>query len=450
MALLDWYFSLWPLCLTAFLDGADASYFRGVFRSLEVDLGFGLSSFATMQMWMSGAALIFNPLWSFMLDSGIMQPKMVLVLTTLGWGITSAAMAFCAHGVTSLICLRFVNTVFLCSALPVGQSIVSSSVASEHRGKAFSIVTVCASVGVIFSTKVSVTISEHDILGMSGWRVGLLAIGLVGVASAAFMMRFVQDADSAQRRTSRQAAGLGSFINILHSLSNVRCFWCIGLFCGFYHMSGVALQYGAMWMQYRGFEDADVGSVLAVQSAGTMMGHLVFGYIGDLAHRWSPLHGRLYAGQLCCGVIIPLAGVLFTATGLGSGALFCALFFAMGFFDGGWGLSTNRPILTVIVPQTQVASVMAWKNVIESAFAIAVWPSLVEWIASTGGYRSSRLAVQDMAADQVERNARALSRTLTWCVVPSHVAMLGIYCVMHWYLKRDLDSLERKRPLVLH
>merc|ERR1740129_1248827 len=176
---------LLALCLNVFLDAADGTFFKGAFRALEVDLGFSLKSFAAMQMCMSGTSMLFNPVWATVVDLQLISQRAVLIVTALGWGITSIALGLYAHSINQVICLRVVNILFLCSGMPVGQYIISSRVPPERRGAAFSVTGISGSMGVILSTKMSTTISELHLFGMPGWRFGLVTIGVASIAFAA-------------------------------------------------------------------------------------------------------------------------------------------------------------------------------------------------------------------------------------------------------------------------
>jgi len=430
------------LCFNAFLDAADGSFFKGILRELETEFGFDVELFAMMQMLTGAAAMLFNPCWAVILDQGLLRQRTVLVVTACGWGFISIAIALWANSVALIIGLRFLNQIFLCSGLPVGQSIISSRVPEEHRGAAFSVVGMSASLGVILSSKVSVAMAHQQICGLAGWRVGLFAIGLASLAFAC-----VAACDRVQGVIGKETGqGGGGVVKVavknLRIFANISTFWGIALYCCFYQVCNHAMFYCAMWLQYSGVPDSKVGSLLAMGPTGAMVGHILFGFVGDAAHRVWALHGRLYVGQGCCVCIIPTAVALFylLPPSVGSFVPHGALLFLLGFLEGGWGVGTNRVILTMIVPQTQASSVMAWKNVVEHMFAMSVCPLLVAWVSSSSGYRSSRSSISDMPPWQTRQNATALSWTLTTCVVMAHIAMLGTYCAMHWTVKFDSRS----------
>jgi len=443
------------LCFNAFLDGADRTFYNGILRELETEFGFDVKQFAMMQMLTSTAAMFFSPWWASILDQGLLTRRTVLVVTASGWGFISITMALWANSAAFIIGFRFLNQIFLCSGLPVGQSIITNNVSEEHRGAAFSIVGVSDSIGVILSSKFSVAMAHQQICGLAGWRAGLLALGLASLAFAC-----AAACDTAQGEIDRQKEqGGGGVLKVavknLRNITNIPTFWGIALYNCFYRLCDDAMIYCAMWLQYSGVPDSEVGSLLAMGSTGSMLGNMIFGFVGDAAHKAWALHGRLYVGQFCCVCIIPVAVVLFhwLPPSVGSFVPHGMCLFLLGLLESGWGVGANRVILTMIVPRSQASSIMAWKNVVEEMSAMSVCPLLVAWVSSASGYRSSRSSISDMPPWQTQRNATALSWTLTTCAVVAHTAMLGIYCAMHWTLKFDApkprDLHRRIKPLAL-
>merc|ERR1719271_67442 len=76
--------SLFPLFFALFLDAADATYFQGVFRALEVDLGLSLINLSYMQGVGAVAVMIFGPAWALVADQRLLNRKMLLVVSCTG------------------------------------------------------------------------------------------------------------------------------------------------------------------------------------------------------------------------------------------------------------------------------------------------------------------------------------------------------------------------------
>ncbi|CAK0822072.1 unnamed protein product, partial [Prorocentrum cordatum] len=422
----------------------------GVFRSFETDLGFHLKEFALMQALMSGSGLIFNPMWAIIVDHQLLGVNGVMAITSLGWGVTTLVLGVFAHSIGGVISLRFVNVMFLCSGMPVGQHIVSSLIPPGRRGTAFSVIGVCGSVGVVASTKLSTTVSELRIFGMIGWRFGLVTIGVASVLFSMFIPCCLRH-DAADQKSSRPE-GEGVLAEVrqnLRDFSRIRSFWDIALFCSMYQVSLQAMMYSAMWLQYRGLSNAQVGTLIAWDSTGVTMGHWAFGALSDVVAKRYSLRGRLLLGQVCCGSIVPLSLILFgmAPSASGSAATAGVLFFTLGFFEGGWSVGVNRVVLTMVVPKSQASSLMAWKSVLEQLCGMLIVPVLVGLSAWRHGYESSDLPASQTPPAHMAKNATALSSMLRECVALSHVGMFLVYFVMHWHLEKDIDDLDARESV---
>merc|ERR1719271_1229844 len=110
--------SLFPLFFALFLDAADATYFQGVFRALEVDLGLSLINLSYMQGVGAVAVMIFGPIWALVADQKLLNRKMLLVVSCTGWGFVSISIGRFVTDFWQLLALRFVNAAFLSSGIP--------------------------------------------------------------------------------------------------------------------------------------------------------------------------------------------------------------------------------------------------------------------------------------------------------------------------------------------
>lgn len=439
--------ALLPLCLWAFLDAADGSYFAGVFRALEVDLGLTMENLSKMQGSVCLAVMIWVPFWGAVIDHKVFSRKALLVLSAFGWGITSIGMG-ASQTFNVMLFLRFMNTGFLCSGLPIGQSIVTSIAAPSLRGACFSICAMFAGIGAVVSTKISTNISEEVIYGYAGWRVGLFTIGGISVAFSALLALVMQEpsADPAVKQEEWSKSSIRDVMVFLSSSVTQSCgsysFWLIVLQCGLWQIVLQVQPYMAMWLQYSGYSDSVVGTLTSCWRIGDMVGGAMGGFFGDAFCEWNSLHGRQRYGQMVCFAALPLLTFVFGPTHVGRLAFLhiAVLLFGLGVFNSSWGTGVNRPVLTQVVAKSHVASTMAWKLSFESVFGFLFGPSIVVGLTTHFGFRHSDQKVSEMSESFKAQNAAALGNLILVVSLSAFFAMVLIYKAMEFTFNWDLQK----------
>lgn len=449
----DQFVAILPMMAWGFLDSLDCSYFRGIMRVLEIDLNFGLANLSVQQSFAMLAPVIFGPVWGFVMDQHILSHRGALVFTALGWGTASLLTGLCARNFWSYVILRFICGIFICSALPVTQHIVTTHVPPNNRGMAFSMYTMCGSLGVVLSSKVSTTISEYSIFGLRGWRFGLVCIGLLSYTYAAVVMMTVKgndvsvpskekarrDADKAEpRRSLEDVPGFWSY-------ASIRSFWVLILQCCVAQTCIAAMTYSTMFFQYSGLTNSEAGTLLAMDSVCRMVGTVFLGYSADVLQRQSPHHGRLALGQVTFAASIPLCFFLFykTPRTANSQLVFMLLLCVIGFVDSGWSAGVNRPLLSMLAPSKGMASLMAIKMAIVHVFAAVGANAIIYEVCSHYGYHSSHKKVSSMPLDSRVKNANALGNMLTIIMCVGGGLVVLLYGVMHWTYRLDLADKTR-------
>mmetsp|Transcript_18525 Transcript_18525/g.49742 ORF Transcript_18525/g.49742 Transcript_18525/m.49742 type:complete len:512 (-) Transcript_18525:52-1587(-) len=435
--------TLAPMCAWGFLDAADGSYFMGVTRALEVDVRLTMGQLQTMQSIIMMIPVFFAPLWAWVVDRRILSEEKTLALTAFGWGCTSFGLAF-SRGFLDLALLRCVCMAFLCASLPVTQSLVARKTHPASRGICFSLYGMAQSFGFMVSSKVATTISEERIIGMQGWRVGLLGLGGASVAFALACLAFEgaappQDvAAPAEARANSESnfllSGVGEFVRI-------ASFWVILSQCILSQFANNAFSMAPMLMQYSGLSDSETGWVLLTGGLTSMVGHFAFGALADATYQLSPMHGRQMVAQLVCLCIVPLTvviGYVLPWSAQPSFGLFCLAKSALDFLVSGWGGAVNRPVLTMIAPEGRVSSMQACKLSIEHLFtALAITP-LCLMMYNGLGYQSSPDKVADMPEEVRQQNARALGIVFATVGGASYALQVGCYTCLQCTMWRDL------------
>jgi len=448
-------FSLAPLFAALFLDAADATYFQGVFRALEVDLGLTLINLSYMQGAASVAVMIFGPVWALIADQGLLNRKMLLVVSCTGWGLVSISMGKFVTSFSELLLLRFLNAAFLSSGIPLTQYFICSLVVPEQRGKCFGFASIAAALGVIVCSQLSTTFSEAIVFGIAGWRCGLFCLGSLSLTFAAMIYTFMEEplADEEVGCKSplidrdRQAfhpmtafRNLGEHWKVLSF--RVLCVQgCFGLFA--YQV----MSFSTMWFQYCGLRDEQAGFITACWHTGCLIGALLGGLLSDFLYRASPYHGRQYMAQVGISFAVPIIVIVFYVLPRGPGSMhyLCPFMCLFGMATGTIVPGVIRPVISQIAPKTQVASMIAWEFSLEQFFGALWGPLLVTWLSSISGYVPMDVPISEMPTEMRLHNMDALAFVIRCCAVFGYSCVFIGFTVLHYTFKIDMKVIEEAK-----
>eukprot|EP00468_Gymnochlora_sp_CCMP2014_P008476 CAMPEP_0167745036 /NCGR_PEP_ID=MMETSP0110_2-20121227/2926_1 /TAXON_ID=629695 /ORGANISM="Gymnochlora sp., Strain CCMP2014" /LENGTH=342 /DNA_ID=CAMNT_0007629629 /DNA_START=467 /DNA_END=1495 /DNA_ORIENTATION=+ len=202
---------------------------------------------------------------------------------------------------------------------------------------------------------VSTAISEekYDILGgIRGWRLCLLAIGIISVGFPLIAAWIMPEPKRLQNTNLNKKIDWTSY--------RLPTFWlliCQGIFgC----MPWAALgMYGVLWLEMAGYKPMEVAKLLAVGNIAGSTGALLAGYAGDWAHMKFP-----YRGRVCVAQISVFVGLILQMTLLGTPtdqpeywARLCVILITFRLTAGWAGIACNAPLIADISTPESRASV---------------------------------------------------------------------------------------------
>jgi MFS family permease len=441
--------SLAPLFAALFLDAADATYFQGVFRALEVDLGLTLINLSYLQGVGAMAVMIFGPMWALAADQRILSRKMLLAVSCTGWGCVSISIGRFVTTFWQLLALRFVNAAFLSSGIPITQYFICTLVPAEQRGRCFGFASIAGALGVIVCSQLSTTFSEEIIFGFAGWRCGLFCLGSMSLIFAALIFTFMEEPSVDEAEDSKSAGSfhastafrnLGEHWKVLSF--RVLCIQgCFGLFA--YQV----MSFSTMWFQYCGLADPQAGFITACWHSGCLVGALFGGLLSDFLYKTSPLHGRQYMAQVGLSCAVPIVVIVFYILPRGPGSMhFLCPFMAL------FGVSTGmivpgviRPLMSQIAPRSQVASMIAWEFSLEQFFGSLWGPLLVTWLSSISGYTPMDVSIAEMPASLRESNMEALAFVIRISAIFGYSCCIVGFTALHFTFKYDMKVIEYQK-----
>lgn len=440
--------SLLPLCVWCFLDAADGNFFSGIFRALEVDLGITIHDFAQIQRAQILAVVVFVPVWGSVVDQKILSEKTLLVLTAMGWGVCSIITGTLVHTYEELLFFKFLTTAFLCGSLPIGQFVITSVATQDIRGQCYGLVAVCGTLGNLVSSSVSVSISEMDLFGVMGWRVGLDALGGISIMFALMAMAVMQrqPADADEKSVEDEPSAVEAACLSLKYCWSRRSFWAVVILSAEFVTCALCWPYARMWLQYSGYTDVDVGRIMIYWTSGGILGNIAGGRGGDAFYSWSRWRGRPTFAQIMCVCMLLIAFILFGSL---QGLPLHMLIFIFGIFEQPWSPGCIRPVLGEIANKGQVASMMAWKMTHVNLLALFLGPTFIEHLASYYGFVSSTSKVSQMSDDFRKSNADALRHVLLTVVSTGYLCMFFTFGILSYAFWRDLQASDKELDLPL-
>jgi len=322
--------------------------------------------------------------------------------------------------------------------------------AVDERGIAFGWVQLSQNFGGIIGSLVITTVSQMALLGVSGWRVGFIMVGLMsvglGVVICASNLQVPRHSapmtPTAQgvTRVSRVCAGVKRETRKLMRSLRKPSFWCLAGQGIFGAVPWNAMSWFTMYFQYMKMEDGQAAVLWAALQAGGGLGGLLGGYVGDKLAKWSDAHGRPLAAQLSVFLGIPTTAIILQLMPRLPEWFFgyFVLMLLLGLVASWCPSATNRPVLTDIVDPCDRATIFSWLVAIEGSSAALFGVPTVALLAKMFyGYKMQTEDVKSMAEEVRTHNLNALANSLTVAMLIPWSVCFVVFGSLHFTYKRD-------------
>jgi MFS family permease len=267
------------------------------------------------------------PLWGWAADR--FSRKALLVGVTGFWGAWTLAIAF-VNTQKQLLVVRILSSLGLGVLWPTAFSLLSDLFESKKRGIAAGLMTAVSYLGTITGFIVLPILAG---ISTESWRLGFVVMGAASILTGLFLLviydppRGAAEPELSDVISPETAARYAFQIKELPEIARVRSWWVL-LFQNSVDNIALAVLFGwsFVWLDSLGLGD-QAFIVVILLTIGTLIGHILFGWLGDKLEGRFPTNGRTTMALVGLVLTVPaLAGfIAFGDQGLGALMLFGAL-----------------------------------------------------------------------------------------------------------------------------
>lgn len=308
-----WY-TVFALSAAAFVDSSENQTLSILWPRMYPSLGLKISQLGPV-LGISGLVSVFTqPIWGWMADR--FSRRRLLVWITGIWGMWTLAIGV-VQTFEQLVIVRILSSLGLGVLWPTAFSLLSDLFDRKGRGTAAGVMTAVSFTGTLAAYMVLPVVAA---LNPQAWRYGFFMMGLVS-ALTGLLLIFINDPprgaseEEIQDVVGEETAARYAFrLADLPKLAKIPTWWVM-LFQQTIDNIPMAVLYGwaFTWLDGLGL-GADSFMVVLLLMIGTLLGHLFFGWFGDVLERRYPRFGRVAMAQIGLLVSLP-ALALFLAFG---------------------------------------------------------------------------------------------------------------------------------------
>lgn len=331
-------------------DSAESGLLSALFPIIAASLGLATSALGVLVSAGRLISVISGPFWVFL--TRYLARRTVLALASGLWGVWAIGAAF-SQGFVQLLILNTIAAAGFTAAHVFLPTIVGDSFPDAKRGRV---------IGWVYGALVISSSLLTPVFGQladvpGGWRWGYVAIGVINILAGLAILLFLRDpgvgymdgrADEEQAGTETDSGVNWTTIKELFRLPSYVVLIISRLLSPHPVLAAFAV---VLLVEAHGLSVQVATAAYAPFGIGYLIGNIIVGYAGDIAHRLSADHGRVTLLQFSQ---FAFGGLAFLATQVTYDSVWMyGLFFAlMGAFQG-WNPILNRPIVMAIVSPEQ-------------------------------------------------------------------------------------------------
>lgn len=409
-------------------------YIGASFRASPSQLGYLTLSRALVQAMASPlggiAGHYYNRVW-------------VIACGCLMWGTCTALFAG-THSVAGGAIFWAINGIGLSLVIPNGQSLIADLYGELDRGKAFGALYLTGAIGAMLGTLYATNMGHTLPLGIEGWRFVFLSIAFASAAIGVgtfFLAHDPRFADDGQVSLKAQ----GKVESLAGTLKEAVDFMKLPTF-GIVILQGIVgstpwngMVFLTLYLQLLGMTDFQASALYALFLGGTALGGLLGGWVGDIAARFYPNHGRIFVTQFSVLAGIPFSILIMKGLpydgGGGTVALYGIVMTVMGSLISWAAPAFNNPAFAEIVPAHMRNLIYSFDRTLEMAIAALAAPIVGIMAQTLFGFSGTASTTGHEETDH--RNARALGNALLVCMIVPWFLCFVFYTGLHFTYPKD-------------
>jgi MFS family permease len=251
------------------------------------------------------------PLWGYLADR--FSRKTLLVGMTGIWGLWTLAISF-VQSLSQLYVVRILSSLGLGVLWPTAFSLLSDLFESKERGRATGLMVAISYLGSISSYAILPPIAARS---PEAWRTGFIIMGLASAASGLLLLlindppRGSSEPELSDIIDEEAAARFAFRISDLPHLARIHTWWVMLIHSAIDQVAlAVLFGWAFTWLDEIGLAESAFIAI-ALISLGNLIGHIFFGWLGDMLEKRSPDRGRASMAIVGLFVSIPaLAGFI--------------------------------------------------------------------------------------------------------------------------------------------
>ena len=470
-------------------ERTDEVILPAVYAFVAASFNASLTQIAYLTLARALAQALFSPLGGF--AGFYFNRAAVIGAGATVWGLTMVAFAF-ATSLAQGVALWSITGLGLAVIVPNVQSLTADLYAEGDRGKAFGTLHLTSALGAAGGGLVATNLGAARPGGWEGWRLAILLLGALSFGIAAGTCALARDprgrpgslrigAPALEAAVAALASvplaapsedggvvgpgdgrpsipppspplplsppppvtappiDCGAFARELGCVMRVPTFVLIVAQGIVGNIPAAALGFQTLYLQLLGISPAWASVAVSAGMAVHAVGGLLGGWIGDVAARASPRHGRIFVCQ--ASVLLGLGATVLFLRGLpragaaGHVGAYVAVLALAGLVNAWPAPACNNPIFAEIVPAGARTLIYSFDRSFEMAVAALAVPLVGVLAEKWFGFDGTATASGDPALDGPK--AEALSRALLLMTAIPWTACAVAYSAVHATYPRD-------------
>eukprot|EP00929_Paragymnodinium_shiwhaense_P049221 TRINITY_DN24840_c0_g1_i1.p1 TRINITY_DN24840_c0_g1~~TRINITY_DN24840_c0_g1_i1.p1 ORF type:complete len:497 (-),score=89.52 TRINITY_DN24840_c0_g1_i1:763-2253(-) len=347
-----------------FMWFADNAILPAVYRELKETFGVTLTQLGTMTF----ARGLMEALASFPVGfAADVQPRPKLILCgVLLWG-----MGIIACGMASqfwmLFAGRVMNGIGLGIVQPLLYSLISDLTPPSRRGSAFGTLQFIGNTGSMAGAFFAATFAEVVFMGMAGWRMVLVAFGMISIVIGMLVGAVIKDPrEGVLKKVSVFAVVKEKWPEMVR-IFKIPSFLTIIAQGGIGSSPWYSFSFLTLWLELLCFSNSEAADINSIFVLGQAFGGIIGGKVLDAVCRLFPKHGPPSVCQVSVGIGLPMTFIIFFVMDEDSPQrAYFAMFMAFGMLIS-WAGIVNNKIFGDIVPQEIYPYIYGLDRCIEGA-----------------------------------------------------------------------------------